>query len=32
MMKKGFVFEEIGPEEKASSDNGQVIKPGILSR
>lgn len=31
-MKKGFVFEEIGPEEKASSDNGQVIKPGILSR
>ncbi|MGY9035368.1 MAG: COX15/CtaA family protein [Rhodobacterales bacterium] len=32
MMKKGFVFEEISPEEKASSDNGQVIKPGILSR
>ena len=32
MMKKGFVFEEIGPEEKASSDNGQLIKPGILSR
>ena len=31
-MKKGFVFQEIGPEEKASSDNGQVIKPGILSR
>ena len=31
-MKKGFVFEEISPEEKASSDNGQVIKPGILSR
>ena len=31
-MKKGFVFEEIGPEEKTSSDNGQVIKPGILSR
>ena len=31
-MKKGFVFEEIGPEEKASSDNVQVIKPGILSR
>ena len=31
-MKKSFVFEEIGPEEKASSDNGQAIKPGILSR
>ena len=31
-MKKDFVFEEIGSEEKASSDNGQVIKPGILSR
>ena len=32
MMKKGFVFEEVGPDEKASSDNRQVIKPGILNR
>ena len=31
-MKKGFVFEEVGPDEKASSDNRQVIKPGILNR
>jgi len=31
-MKKGFVFEEVGPDEKAGSDNLRVIKPGILNR
>ena len=31
-MKKGFVFEEVGPDEKAGSDNRRVIKPGILNR